>query len=429
MLRARFLPAALAALLAAAPPAALPGRAAEMLNPLLRAVPEARFAEPYRRGLTALAEGRPEAAETAFREAAAAAPESFMPLLGLADALWRQGKREPAAEALRQAMAVAPDSRAPRQAWARFLAASGQIDEAIAAYRALIEGDAEAVSARIDLADLLVTVKRDPAAAEPLYRAALAREPDHGGARYALGNALMLLGRLDEARQEIRTAMAASPGNPLPPYLLGQVELRAGAPDAALAAFDQAIAAAPRFMPGHLARGDVLLARRDGAAAREAFRRALEIVPESVPALIGLGQANQVLGETAEAEEAYRRALARDPDAAIALNNLAWLLAEQGRDLPQAEAWARRAVALVPARPEMRATLGWVQRARGDLAGAAASLEEAARLGATPAILVQLGAVYLDLGRRAAAAAAADRALALDPAFEPAHALKRSAGL
>jgi tetratricopeptide (TPR) repeat protein len=80
-------------------------------------------------------------------------------------------------------------------------------------------------------------------------------------------------------------------------------------------------------------------------AAAVAYGRAAERWPSSLGALIGLGNSRYVLGELAGAEEAFRRATDAHPRAAPAFNNLATVLAAQGR---RAEALvaAERAVQL-----------------------------------------------------------------------------------
>jgi hypothetical protein len=78
--------------------------------------------------------------------------------------------------------------------------------------------------------------------------------------------------------------------------------------------------------------------------ASRAYRSALERWPDSVAAWIGLGNSRYALGDLAGAERALRGALRVDPAAAPALNNLAHVLAEQGRR-EEAIAAARQAFA------------------------------------------------------------------------------------
>lgn len=78
--------------------------------------------------------------------------------------------------------------------------------------------------------------------------------------------------------------------------------------------------------------------------AGAAYRAALARWPESLAAQIGIGNSRYALGELAGAEQAYRAAAAAHPDEGIALNNLAHVLAEQGR-WREAQAAAQQALA------------------------------------------------------------------------------------
>jgi len=171
-------------------------------------------------------------------------------------------------------------------------------------------------------------------------------------------------------------------------------------------------------------RGGVLLVLGRPEPALAAFRTALSSAPDAISARLGSGQALQALNRKAEADQAYAAVLQRDAGNVIALNNRAWLAAEDRRDLEQAEAWATRAAALAPGSGSVKATLGWVYRARGRLPEAAAALEAATATDATPDMLVMLGTVYLEQNRRADAANAARRALILDPGHVAARALR-----
>jgi tetratricopeptide (TPR) repeat protein len=79
--------------------------------------------------------------------------------------------------------------------------------------------------------------------------------------------------------------------------------------------------------------------------ATRAYETALSRWPHNLVAQIGLGNSRYAGSELSDAEAAYRRATRDHPQAAPAFNNLAQVLAEQGR-LAEAEAAARRAVQL-----------------------------------------------------------------------------------
>jgi tetratricopeptide (TPR) repeat protein len=67
------------------------------------------------------------------------------------------------------------------------------------------------------------------------------------------------------------------------------------------------------------------------AAARTAYRKFIERWPANINAAIGLANAHYALGELRESEGVLREAAKRDPDSVVVLNNLAQVLADQGR--------------------------------------------------------------------------------------------------
>ena len=79
--------------------------------------------------------------------------------------------------------------------------------------------------------------------------------------------------------------------------------------------------------------------------AATAYETALTRWPRNLVGRVGLGNSRYAVGALSDAEAAYRQATLDHPDAAPAFNNLAQVLAEQGR-LTEAEAAARRAVQL-----------------------------------------------------------------------------------
>jgi hypothetical protein len=80
-------------------------------------------------------------------------------------------------------------------------------------------------------------------------------------------------------------------------------------------------------------------------AARSAYHTVLGKSPDNLTALLGAGNTAHALGDLAGSERAFRLAAERHPDSDAALNNLAQVLADQGK-LGEAEAVAQRALAL-----------------------------------------------------------------------------------
>ena len=131
--------------------------------------------------------------------------------------------------------------------------------------------------------------------------------------------------------------------------------------------------------------------------------------------------------KAAESFAELRAILDADPDHAGACNDLGYYLADQGRDLAEAERLIRHALATDRAdrrkagdpEPENAAyvdSLGWVLFRRGNLAEARAALEKAAAMpdGAADAVVWDhLGDVYFRLGEKAKAKAAWEAAVGL----------------
>lgn len=104
-------------------------------------------------------------------------------------------------------------------------------------------------------------------------------------------------------------------------------------------------------------------------------------------------------GMYVEAESAYRAVLALDPENPETLNNLAYLYAEMGVRLAEAEEMVRRAMKNDALRVGYyRDTLGWVLFKKGDLVQAREELRRAAAYQDTAERYYHLGVVHKALG-------------------------------
>jgi tetratricopeptide (TPR) repeat protein len=211
--------------------------------------------------------------------------------------------------------------------------------------------------------------------------------PDDPEAHFNLGNALRVVGRLDDAAGSYRRALEIRPG----------------------------------FGIVHLALGDVLQARGQLEAAAASYRRALEIEPDKAEARNDLGAVLLGLGQLPEAVAHLRRALEIKPDFAAAHTNLGNAHRNLGQ-LDDALARHRRALELQPGLAEAAINLGNVLRDLGQSDAAADSYRRALEIDpGVAATHCNLGAALRDLGRIDEAEASFRQALLRQPDYAEAH--------
>jgi tetratricopeptide (TPR) repeat protein/SAM-dependent methyltransferase len=219
-----------------------------------------------------------------------------------------------------------------------------------------------------------------------LYRAVLARQPDHPEATHFLGVCLAQSGRRDEGLPLIERSVRLAPQNTLYRQNLGLL----------------------------LAQGGDL-----GSAATQ-FQQILALEPENATAHNYLGMARQRLGRFDQAIASYEEALRLRPEDAAAANNLGYCLLERG-DLESAIPWLRRSIAADPGNAMGHMNLGNALRETGELQGALECYRRATALAPRFANAYHNLALTLrDLGEPYAALEAAHAAVRCDSPQPPA---------
>lgn len=373
---------------------------------------------PYARllaGSAALRLGQRERAAQHLREATRADGTATDAALLLAELYLADGRFADALSMARRHLTERPTARAEALRVAARAAAG--LDRPALALRQL----GEALEAGAD--HRAVVLERAAIAREVDGRGAGAQVLENAGFDLAAAENLDLLrilvadlraaGRAEEARARIATAWKRQGATPALLALRGRGRLETGDAAGARADFEAALAEDPAEAGALLGTAELERAAGDLDAALALYDRA-DAAGDGTAAYRA-AQAALAAGRRGEAEPRLRAILDRVPAHAHAANDLAWLLAEDGRDLELALELAKRAARLEPA-PEILDTLGWVQLTAGRAEAAAVSLRQALDGGSNdPSIWYHLGLAEAAKGDSAAAVEALEQALGAGP--------------
>lgn len=180
----------------------------------------------------------------------------------------------------------------------------------------------------------------------------------------------------EETKQLILTAAELAPDDSDLAQLHGMVMYANGDLAAAEAGFVRATELSPDDIDAHqqLARFYTLTGRTDETIAT--YERAVAVKPTSARLHHFLALLYEAQGELDMAQKSYENAIKYDDNHAFAKNNLAYLLADTGRDLDRALDLAQDAKALLPNDANAADTLGWVLFKRGVNGAAVGYLKE-----------------------------------------------------
>ncbi len=179
-----------------------------------------------------------------------------------------------------------------------------------------------------------------------------------------------------KTRQRILDAAAALPDNGDLVQLEAMVKFIDRDLEGAEAGFKRSIELKSNDIEMHqqLARFYSLTGRTDETIAT--YKQAIEVKPNSAKLHHFLALLYEAQGERDKAQISYENAIKYDENHAIAKNNLAYLLADTGKDLDRALDLAQDAKALLPNDANAADTLGWVLYKRGVNGAAVGYLKE-----------------------------------------------------
>jgi Flp pilus assembly protein TadD len=244
----------------------------------------------------------------------------------------------------------------------------------------------------------------------------------------ALCEHLGMTGKFDRAVSYVDAALARTPDSAELNALLGETLATADRTEAARRAFERALeidAEQPQALGGL---GTLMGVGGDTTSAIDLLGRAADLTPNSEAYRYSAAQLLLAAGSREAAETSMREIIMRSAGHAASRNDLAWILAEDGRELDLALSLASEASRLSP-EPEIFDTLGFVYLKRGEAALAVEALEKAvAGRPGSPSIRYRLGTALRQTGDSERARAMLTDALEAG-AFPEAEAARRELAL
>jgi len=407
-----------------------------------------------------LAAGKPQTAATLLDRLVCQLPACAMAYYFLAMARQTSGETGAAIEALQQALTLQPEVGNWQRTLSAWLRAEGQLLAALPHAEEAVEVEDDA-QARAELARVLTALGRAEEAT-PLWEAALELAPDNADWWLALGElllsvdrpaqaaacceqaalgpsnnphlhlgwarALLALGRLDEAQQQVERALELAPDLPAARAGMGYWQAAGGKWHDALASFQAATLLASNGASAPPAeRANYLLQIAHAYHALESPEQALQqldnavrLAPNLGAAFALMGEIHRELGNRDSARQAYQQAAKVAPAIPRYTLQLARFLQVEGQ-LDQALDWLIKAIAARPA-AELWLAAAQIYQQRGQRGKRIEALHRAvAQEPAHAKAHFELGLAYKQRKEYQLAIDAFERVIALDPKNERAH--------
>lgn len=395
-----------------------------------------------------LMNGNTAVAEARYRKVLSYDEGNLKALLALAALAERDGQAEKTAQWLKQAYELHPEAIQPALLLMQYYLQQKEIT------RALDVAEAVAVAHPLEpmvlrmLAQVQLKAGNDKDALVAL-RTLVEVDSKSSEAHYLLGAVQVKQQETEAARSNLQQALQLQADFPAAQLLLGRLYIADKDYAAALGIAGELLKSHPDASYGDELTGDVHTARKEHEqaaesyvsaygkassaqlahkryqsrmqlgeteAAYQALRQWLADHPEDVPTRSLLAQALLSAGQHPQAIEEYLMVLEYDRHNVTVLNNVAWLYQEQGNS--EGVKYAERAYELVPGRPEVIDTLGWLLVQNGDTNRGLVLLQEAAtKAPHIPDIRYHMAAALEKAGRREEARKELDRLLKSNKSF------------
>jgi putative PEP-CTERM system TPR-repeat lipoprotein len=290
-------------------------------------------------------------------DAVNAAPDAPRVRVLLIDHHLRNNQTREAMTVAQAGVAAQPNSPDLVDALGRVQLATNDHQQALASFNKLASLQPKSGLPQLRIAAVRLAMKDEPGARQSLNRA-LALTPNLLPAQQQLIALDMAAKKPQDALKIARTVQQQRPNEATGFVFEGDIQASHRNLDAAATAYRNALAKAPSQSETAVKLHSTLRAANKTADADRFSQAWLKDHPKDARFLFHLGDLALFQRDYAGAEARYRQTLELNPDNAIALNNVAWMMARQGK--PGALEYAEKANKLAPNQPVFMDTLGYV---------------------------------------------------------------------
>jgi tetratricopeptide (TPR) repeat protein len=297
---------------------------------------------------------------------------------------------------------------------------SGQMDAAIAGWKALLVSNPDDARFHNNLGTALTRAGRQSEAI-PEFQRALEIDPEFLRVYFYLGRALLTAGQTDAAIASFRKGLQYDSESYDLHYHLGLALASKDRFEEARPEFEKSLQINPQDANARFALGVMMASQGDEDAAISQFREALRLNPKNELAHFNLGKALKHKGDLEGAMAAYREALLLNPQDELAHYSLGAALGQKG-DWDGNAAEMREVLQLNPQNSDAHRALGLALARKGDSAAASEEYRAAIRLNPNDEVAhLDLGLALANQGDWDSAIAEERTALRLDPKNDTAH--------
>jgi len=384
--------------------------AAQRLEPNLASV-------YYLLGVAYAQAGNLERAQSSFEQAIVRDQKFTLAQLGLAEMMLNRGQNQACLQYVAQVLQSNPNQPEALLLQGSAYANLSDLVKAQAAFETYQRLRPESPQGFLRAGVVAIAQKHYAVGQQNLERA-LAMNPKQYDALDGLVSSYLVQKKNDKAIERVQEQIHKDPSSTL--YsLLGKTYARTGQNDAAEAALKRAIELQPNEFTPYVLLGDLYVKQKTMDKALAQFATATQLNPKAAGVWTMYGMLNEQTGHQDAAKAAYQKALDITPGSGVAANNLAWLYADEGKDLDRALELARTAKVALPQSAPISDTLGWIFYKRQLYSSAVPLLQEAIKEDPSHAVFhFHLAATLIAAGNKDQAKAELSKALKLDSSLK-----------